>query len=453
MLYNLFHKNIKVLTVEYDPKTDHFGGIRAVYTQEHIPIGVSENIQFWWESRLIPKNRNAIKMENLEIDSLLAGSCGFNLSDQYWISPENSEIKWETGNFFTNSFNEDMGKYISGQAKKRLKHMSSHSPDLFSNGEQDKRWALLYGQRVLIKYGQPPYYEQPVNEMLASELCRRLGFPHVRYSFLAKDPDKSEIYSECPCFVNENTEFVSAGLIQYAEPQEKGVSNYQHLLKCCKKLGMPNIDEIKRFLAQMMFLDYIIANKDRHYGNFGFIRNAETLEWLGPAPIFDTGNSMFYDFSTYDLQKSISIMENVQSKSFASTQKKQLHKFSKEIRRLDIDFHKLDNIDKYYNEILSKNPKTNPARRELLVSLLVQRINNAKSILYSDEDVVQAFLLSIKENNTKNSFLQKISTARKIMIEKNKDNQLVLDNYLKMLTPLDPEDLERKIRKVIKNNV
>ncbi len=45
----------------------------------------------------------------------------------------------------------------------------------------------------------------------------------------------------------------------------------------------------------MLTLDYIIANGDRHYNNFGFIRNAETLEWQGLAPIFDSGASLWHN--------------------------------------------------------------------------------------------------------------------------------------------------------------
>lgn len=32
-------------------------------------------------------------------------------------------------------------------------------------------------------------------------------------------------------------------------------------------------------------------NKDRHFNNFGVLRNTETLEWLGMAPIYDSGSS------------------------------------------------------------------------------------------------------------------------------------------------------------------
>ena len=44
----------------------------------------------------------------------------------------------------------------------------------------------------------------------------------------------------------------------------------------------------------MFLFDYLINNADRHYGNFGFIRNVQTRKFLGMAPIFDNGNSLWY---------------------------------------------------------------------------------------------------------------------------------------------------------------
>ena len=33
----------------------------------------------------------------------------------------------------------------------------------------------------------------------------------------------------------------------------------------------------------MLAADFILANTDRHLGNFGFLRDSETLEWKGTA--------------------------------------------------------------------------------------------------------------------------------------------------------------------------
>ena len=41
--------------------------------------------------------------------------------------------------------------------------------------------------------------------------------------------------------------------------------------------------------------DYLLSNTDRHMNNISVMRNPDTLEILGFAPIYDSGNSMFYN--------------------------------------------------------------------------------------------------------------------------------------------------------------
>ena len=51
-------------------------------------------------------------------------------------------------------------------------------------------------------------------------------------------------------------------------------------------------------LDRMLVLDYLIVNEDRHQNNFGVIRNADTLEYPGAAPIYDSGTSLWFDKPT-----------------------------------------------------------------------------------------------------------------------------------------------------------
>jgi serine/threonine protein kinase HipA of HipAB toxin-antitoxin module len=37
----------------------------------------------------------------------------------------------------------------------------------------------------------------------------------------------------------------------------------------------------------IIFFDALIGNGDRHAGNFGYLRNANTGEYVGMAPLFD----------------------------------------------------------------------------------------------------------------------------------------------------------------------
>ena len=76
------------------------------------------------------------------------------------------------------------------------------------------------------------------------------------------------------------------------QKRDNDVSVYRHYLNCCEALEVP---EIAHSLDQMLVLDYLIANEDRHQGNFGLLRNVDTLAWIGAAPVFDSGSSLGYD--------------------------------------------------------------------------------------------------------------------------------------------------------------
>lgn len=63
----------------------------------------------------------------------------------------------------------------------------------------------------------------------------------------------------------------------------------------------------------MFMLDFILANEDRHLGNFGIIRDVETLEWISVCPVFDTGIGL-----NTNISKKYWLDEIVYMKFFAS---------------------------------------------------------------------------------------------------------------------------------------
>lgn len=55
-------------------------------------------------------------------------------------------------------------------------------------------------------------------------------------------------------------------------------------------------------LNDMLVLDALLFNVDRHYGNFGFLIDNKTNQIVSPAPLFDHGNSLFTFAGNDDLQ-------------------------------------------------------------------------------------------------------------------------------------------------------
>ena len=181
-----------------------------------------------------------------------------------------------------------MGDVLLGMPKK-ADCFDFSSPDNTSDGCLKKRWKILNGKRCLIKGGSNPFRQQPFNEVIAAEIMERLGIDHIPYMVMWSEDAP---YSVCEDFVTADTELVGAWRIMQVQKKDNSTSVYQHFVNCCKALGAPDVIPS---LDRMIVLDYIIANEDRHLNNFGLLRNAETLEWLGFAPIFDSGSSLGYD--------------------------------------------------------------------------------------------------------------------------------------------------------------
>ena len=297
----LMHKKIPVAQIELDDVSGFIQKIDTVYAPEHLPVGVvirqglvdRAGLNDWWTERSIPASRSGVReaLEILEVSNtkmLLLRCLGLSLSDQYWIKPEGSSLTWEEINFFENPFSDDIGDVLFG-ANKKANALDFSSPDSTSDGNLKKRWKILGGKRCLIKGGSNPFRQQPFNEVIAAGIMERLGIPHVSYSLTW---NKEAPYSVCEDFITEGTELVPAWRIIQTKKKPNNESVYQHFVNCAEALG---ITGVVPFLDRMIVLDYIIANEDRHLNNFGAIRNADTLEWIGMAPIFDSGSSLGYD--------------------------------------------------------------------------------------------------------------------------------------------------------------
>jgi hypothetical protein len=44
---------------------------------------------------------------------------------------------------------------------------------------------------------------------------------------------------------------------------------------------------------------------DRHFNNFGILRDSDTLQWVSVAPVYDNGNSLFYKSSYIPVDKGL----------------------------------------------------------------------------------------------------------------------------------------------------
>jgi hypothetical protein len=370
------HKYIPVAEIEIDEQSAAIINIAKVFAPEHFPLGVFCNngetdrlaLNEWWSRRSIPASRiglrEALETLNIGYAQLLLTKCyGLGLSDQYWIRPNNSDLTWDAINFFTNPFSDDVSNVLFGinPINKKINLMS---PDNTSDGWLRKKWKIADDKRILVKSGSNPFQQEPLNEKMATEICSRIGINHVTYDVFWEDELP---YSVCENFIDLHTELVSAQQIMLTKDRDKETTAYQHFIDCCDNLGIRGTRE---FLDRMLTLDFLIVNEDRHYGNFGAVRNAQTLEWLGFAPIFDSGTSLWHDHLIFKHSG-----KHTPSKPFRDSHTEQIEL----VTTFDwLDLSVLDGIEDEFEQILLSNPRINRERRDFLCLALKHRVELLK---------------------------------------------------------------------------
>lgn len=379
MKYILSHGNIPIAELEIIEEAALIVRIGTVFAPEHIPIGISVNngepdkkdLNDWWQGRSIPASRQYIReaMEMLGVSStekLLTGCFGLSLSDQYWINPVNNPLEWSKVNFFDHPFSDDVGNILFGDdaANKKIDLVS---PDNTSDGWLKKKWKIINGKRCLIKGGSDPYQQQPINEAMASIILTRLGIPHVTYSVIL---DGGLPYSVCDNFLTSKTELASAFYIHNTQRIKDAKHQYEHYISCCYALGIP---DAQINLDKMLTADFLLANSDRHYNNFGAVRNSETLEWLMTAPLFDNGSSLWYNIDTEAITPGIKL----KSMPFRDTHEEQIT-LVKDFSWLDITA--LAGIDDEFNELLKMSLFISSTRRDKLCFALRERVDVLRDI-------------------------------------------------------------------------
>lgn len=251
------------------------------------------------------------------------------MSDQYWVKPADSNIEYKDINFFEHGFKDSEFTNVtfsSGvDSSTKISLITSNNT---TDGRLKKTWIIENNKRYLLKGGYKNEVMQPFNEVLASMICERLGFNHIKYTI---EVINGKVVSKCECFINTDTELIPAHQILYEIQKKENV--YEEYIKILENKGINNVREK---LENMFILDYLILNEDRHLNNFGIIRNVNNLNWI-------------------DI---------------------------KDIKRIDLS--KLDGVVDEFDELLHKYQSTTimtDRRINKICTLLISRINKLENII------------------------------------------------------------------------
>ena len=302
-LYSLMHRDEPVCAISIDTVSGAIHRVSKPVNPELLPLGGcidSATLKKWWQRRAVPIGQGKIQriLEQLRITTpqeYLVRNLGLSLTDHYWIKPLDMELGWTDINLFTNDFRDPVGEMQFSQDADEIVELPANafSPSSSVQGELRKKWIISDGKRCLVKGNHGGNSQESLNEIVATLLHKKQGKqPFVAYSTMRLG-DAQPIYCVCESFTSDELELIPAIDIVDSQKKDNAKSHYEHFIAVCLAHGMAE-ETVRSFLEYQILTDFVLTNTDRHLNNFGVLRNTKTLEFVGMAPIFDSGNSMFW---------------------------------------------------------------------------------------------------------------------------------------------------------------
>lgn len=292
-------------------------------------------LKFWWNRRSIPLKRDRLaqllRSNHVSVPTeYMVNNLGLSLTDHYWIRPVNQVVHWKNINLFDNDFHSEL---ILPEQANLNDVTDDYTANSTLNGDLEKSWKILHlpeekelppwfvnDVRCLLKGNKTRYAYQSVNEVLMDRICEFQSYDNYARYRLVKIANKPYRFG-CltPNFCGKDLEFIPAADMIDASTNPKD-NSFETFLSSCTEHGLDE-DELRQGLDFMILADFVISNEDRHMNNLGVLRNAHTLKFIGLAPIFDSGNSMFFNSLPYKERNALCALD---TNSFEPTELRML---------------------------------------------------------------------------------------------------------------------------------
>lgn len=279
-MYYIMNKDIVIMSFEFIK--NNLGLYEPTAVDGQLPdIFRKISLKQWLEMRRSAKHRNEIQkllksLGMLTLKGFIDMTYGLTLTDTLWVKPAESSLTWKEVSLYTNKFNDIIANsaFLGSIPDFRMK---TTSPEYGTDGMLPKCWVRRNNNVYLLKGGIKGFWNsinEPYSEYFASQLADALKLNHIHYDI---ELYHNRTISSCRLFTNEKVSMFPSVFL-FSECSD--ISDY---MKIVDNMGFG-----EQF-REMFVFDALIFNYDRHLGNMQFLYDADTLDIIDIAPIFDNG--------------------------------------------------------------------------------------------------------------------------------------------------------------------
>lgn len=291
-MYYLMNKDrqvalLRIVSGEYAPDKK----LETIEIYDRLPLGVA-NLNRWAESRRAYKHNKHLKqlvkkMGGDDIENYIRLTHLTSINDTFWVKQETESITWDDVSLYRNQFTETISMIAFVGTSIKDFDFTPTSPELSCDGSFRKRFRKEkklgeYGSDIFIykRGGEVGAGIEPYCETLASEIANHIS-PDNSVSYSRRTP-YNKLASRCNIFTNEKT-----GYISYSRVGDMDNLSLSDALRYFTKIGA------EQKFREMIVIDALCFNEDRHAGNYGILFDNDTLEIQTMAPVFDLNIALF----------------------------------------------------------------------------------------------------------------------------------------------------------------
>ena len=245
----------------------------APIIEELMPIYLKRtgNFEGWLNERAIDQHRTnsrllkkVLRLTTATDAEVVLKANAVTITDNYWFKRDGKELCYHDVRFKNNMF-ADLALYGDPDS---FNQEPQNTPELTNIGSYEKCWRMIDDEWWLYKQGT----EQEIfSELFISLLGTRLGF-HMAYY------ERDGKYIRSRDFTSSASVNLES-MYSYIGDEEDYEKNFEIL---CELLP-----EAAKGYVEMIFLDTVCFNMDRHTRNYGVLRECATGKVIGLAPNFD----------------------------------------------------------------------------------------------------------------------------------------------------------------------
>jgi hypothetical protein len=247
--------------------------------QARLPLFLQRtgDVESWLRGRAIDAHRSNSRLlkralriaQGDDLEAVLRVHAA-TITDAYWFCPEGETLSYDDIRFKDNPF---AALALRGDPDSFNRDYAP-TPELTNIGSYEKCWLMRDGQWWMVKQGSKL---ERFSELFICRLGQALGFPMAKY-YAEDDTVVSPDFTQ-----NAAVNFESADGL-FGDDEEYG-RNFDAFYDLSPQLA--------REYLQIIYMDALCFNMDRHTKNYGVLRDVDSGEILSMAPNFDNNIALF----------------------------------------------------------------------------------------------------------------------------------------------------------------